>query len=100
MSIEEIISNEVRKAVEPLKEQIDALTAQLAPLQVLSDFILLRQKDVPAVGGVSPRTVSDKISKGDVDILSRDGSSKHYLTLTDISGLKVRKGVKKERNRP
>lgn len=94
MSIEEIIATEVRKAVEPLERQIAALTAGLAPLNTLSDYILLRQKDAAPAGGVSARSLSTKVANGEVMALAADGSRKNYITLRDTTNLKPRKKPK------
>ena len=62
-----------------------------AALEPLLSAIVLRQKDVHELAGSSPRTVSNKIAKGEVPVLSSDGSRKNYLTLTTVRNLKRRR---------
>lgn len=76
--LEEIIRDVVREEI-------------AASLEPLLSAIVLRQKDVPELAGRSPRTISNKIAKGEVPVLSSDGSRKNYLTLQTVKNLKRRR---------
>jgi hypothetical protein len=97
-TIEQIIAAEVQKAVEPLEKQIATLTKSLGPLHILSDYFLLRQRDVPLVAGVSPRTLSNKIASDETHTLAQDGSRKRYITLGEVTNLKTQKRTKRNSN--
>ena len=83
----ELIDREQAESIlrDVVREEVQAA---LAPLLSL---IVLQQKDAAPIADVSARTLSNKISKGDVSVLSKDGSRKNFLTLQTLTDLKVRK---------
>lgn len=81
MNIEEAIKQSVQEAVEPLREKID----------LLMRAIVVQQKDACEIAGVSPDTVRNKATRGEVEILQKDGSRLNYLTLKQTAELRPRK---------
>lgn len=68
-------------------ERIDRIEKKL---DLILSCIVIQQKDAAEAVGVSPDTVRDKVLRGEIDILQRDGSRLNYLTLEDVGELKVR----------
>jgi hypothetical protein len=59
-------------------------------IDVILSCIVIQQKNAAEAVGVSPDTVRDKVLRGEIDVLQRDGSRLNYLTLEDVGELKVR----------
>jgi hypothetical protein len=74
-----------------LEEKIDKLL-ELAPmLEALGELVVVQQKDAAAVAGVTSDTVRNKVKRGELSVLSRDGSRLNYLTLNKVGELKKRR---------
>lgn len=73
---------------EIVKEEFEAkLESKLEPLL---SAVIVRQKDAAPLAQVSPGTISNKIARGEISVLSRDGSRRNYLTLQTVKDLKPR----------
>jgi hypothetical protein len=59
-------------------------------LDLILSCIVVQQKDAAEAVGVSSDTVRNKVLRGEIEILQRDGSRLNYLTLKTTGNLKVR----------
>jgi hypothetical protein len=74
-----------------LEEKIDKLL-ELAPmLEALGELLVVQQKDAATVAGVTDDTIRNRVKRGDLSVLSRDGSRLNYLTLNKVGQLKKRR---------
>lgn len=74
-----------------LEEKIDKLL-ELAPmLEILGELVVVQQKDAAAVAGVTADTIRNRVKRGELGVLSRDGSRLNYLTLNKVGELKKRR---------
>jgi len=71
-----------------LEEKIDKL---LTLLEVLGDVVVVQQKDAATVAGISDDTIRNRVKRGELAVLSRDGSRLNYLTLNEVGELKKRR---------
>lgn len=74
-----------------LEEKIDKLL-ELAPmLHAFGELVVVQQKDAAAIAGVTDDTIRNRVKRGEVTVMSRDGSRLNYLTLNQVGELKKRK---------
>lgn len=65
-----------------------------AKLDPLMQLIAVKQRDACGAAGVTDDTARNKVKRGEIQPLTRDGSNRVYFTLETMPGLKARKGSK------
>ena len=68
-------------------EQLNRIEGKL---DILLSVIVIQQKDAAAAAGVHSDTVRNKVLKGELEVLTADGSRLNFLQLKDVPNLKKR----------
>ena len=75
--------------IETLSSLLDErIEAQLAPLK---SIIAVKQKEACSAIGITDDTARNRVERGEVSALQRDGSRLVYFTLEEIQGLNPRR---------
>ncbi|REJ78750.1 MAG: hypothetical protein DWQ47_04710 [Acidobacteria bacterium] len=74
--------------VQEIAEQLHDLHGKL---DLLLEYIAIRQKDAADVLGVHTQTITNRAKNGRLSPLQRDGSRLNYFSLSEIAGLKKRR---------
>lgn len=74
-----------------LEEKIDKLLELAPTIEALGALVVLQQKDAATVAGVTDDTIRNRVKRGELAVLSRDGSRLNYLTLGKVGELKERR---------
>jgi hypothetical protein len=95
------VSKDKRQIVIEIKDpDVEAKLARIEEiLKALLAAIVLSQKDACAALGIDQDTMRRKAQKGEVEILSADGSTRNFVTLKMVAGLKPTLRKKRKANK-
>ena len=96
MSREEAIKTLLEESTDKksIEERLDRIEKKF---DLILSVLVVQQKDACEAMGVSDDTVRNKVLRGEVEILQRDGSRLNFLTLADAGELKKRKHLRRRK---
>lgn len=75
-----------------LKKEVNELNKKL---DLILSVIVVQQKDACEAAGITSAAVRQRVLRGDVEVMQRDGSRLNFLTLSEVGGLKPRRKRRK-----
>jgi hypothetical protein len=69
----------------------ETVAEELAPIKAI---IAVKQREACEVSGITDDTARNKVKRGEVDAMSKDGSNRIFFTLESLTGLKSKRATR------